>query len=51
MLEAGDGLSLRAESFHCGPAGVSARQDHFQRTGPLQGQMARQIDDAHAAAT
>jgi hypothetical protein len=50
MMQAGDRLGLRQEAHHLVWPGVGAGEDHLQRDDPAQAQVARLVDDAHAAA-
>src|SRR5262245_56959136 len=51
MLQARDRLGLSAEALEVGRAGVSARQDHLERDGPVEPGLPRLVDDPHAAAS
>ncbi len=50
MLQPGDRLGLGAEPRRRHRAGVRAGQNHLERAWPVQGELPRQVDDAHAAA-
>ncbi len=49
VLQAGDGLDLGAEAGQLVRARLRAGQDHLQRDQPTEAQLARLVDDAHAA--
>ena len=50
MIEVGGGLGLGVETFDVGFVGELAGEDHLERDGPVQADLARLEDDAHAAA-